>query len=519
MNEYRRARRWALLAFWMFLLAASLSACARGTQVTVEADGLRHTLRTQASTVRGVLKEAGITLGELDRVEPDLWVEVTPGMTITVIRVEEKLETRREPIPFQRRTVRSEALQEGERRLVQLGADGEAEVVYRITLEDGVEVSRVEISRRVVRPPREEIVVVGLRSNLPSVPISGTIAYISGGNAWLMRGSSGSRRPLTSSGDLDGRAFSLSPDGRYLLFSRSGRGESTALNSLWVITTTVVGESPWPLGIKGVLFAEWAPAGETYRFAYSTAERTKGAPGWKANNDLWVATLLPEGKVETRQVLSPSLEGPYSWWGARYAWSPDGQCIAYADAGEIGIIRLPQGERIKLLAFPPYHTYGEWVWTPYISWSPDGRFLVATVHVPSGQEERPEDSPLFQVWAIGLEGKVQAPLVEEAGMWANPLWSPAWPSWNGESCIAYGLAWSPLDSQNSLYDLYVMDRDGSNDRQIRLQGFPALEAAWSPLSPQLVAVHQGNLYLVDLPTGKVEQLTGDGQARHPQWAR
>lgn len=264
------------------------------TQVTLEVDGRVYSFSTHSSTVREVLAEAGVKLGPYDKVEPDLWAEVAPGIHIRVIRVEYRLESIRRPIPFESRIIRSEALPSGERKLVQPGVNGEEEIVYRVTLEDGVEKARDIASTRVITPAQDEIIVVGVEKFLSSVPISGTIAYMSGGNAWLMRLSSNARRPITTLGDLDGRIFELSPDGKYLLFTRREDGDK--LNSLWVVTATIAGDEPKPLGLEGILYAEWEPGtGEegVYRFAYSTGEKTAGSPGWKAHNDLW----LPLGSL------------------------------------------------------------------------------------------------------------------------------------------------------------------------------------------------------------------------------
>ncbi len=496
-------------------------------------------MQTTAATVREVLAENGIPLGELDRVEPDLWVETRPGMTITVVRVEEKIETVREVVPFQRKTVKSEAMSEGETRLIQSGANGEVEITYRIVLEDGVETTRSELRRVIITPEIDEIVVVGTHSALVSVPISGTIAYISAGNAWVMREASGGRRPLTSEGDLDTRVFALSPDGRRLLFTRSGGTDPAApLNTLWIISTTVVGEKAQPLGLKGLNYGEWS--GDGSRFAYSTAERTAGSPGWKANNDLWIASFV-EGEsspISVTQVLSPSAESVYSWWGTSYAWSPDGRYFAYAQADQVGLIEAASGARTPLLQFPVYHTYGEWVWTPSLSWSPDGQFIVCVVHGPSETgEESPEDSPVFDVWALSIDGQVKVKLVSQAGMWAAPHWSPVRPgpstsspqqpgpeaaAGRRESLIAYGRAQEPYNSQLGLYDLYVMDRDGSNKLKLfpsgEELGLEAPQMAWSPNGDQLVIAYQGNLYRLDL-NGQFQQLTADGESGHPRWSR
>ncbi len=494
--------------------------------VTIVVDGEQRVVQTTGATVRDVLAESGITLGELDRVEPDLWVETTPGMSITVVRVEEKLETVREVVPFEHRTVKSEALAEGETRLIQPGANGEVEITYRVILEDGVEVARHELRRTTISEAVDEIIVVGTHSALVSVPISGTIAYISAGNAWLMREASGGRRPLTSEGDLDSRVFALSPDGRQLLFTRSGGTDSTApLNTLWIITTTILGEKAQPLGLEGLIYGEWA--GDGRRFAYSTAERTEGSPGWKANNDLWIASFTETGAspITVTQILSPSAESVYSWWGTNYAWSPDGRYFAYGQADEVGLIDATSGERIPLIQFPVYHTYGEWVWTPGLSWSPDSRFIACIVHGPSETgEESPEDSPIFDVWVVSVDGQVKAKLVSKAGMWAAPHWSPVHSvAGRQESAIAYGRAQEPYNSQLGLYDLYVVDRDGSNERKLFPSGdelgLEAPQMAWSPGGDQLVIAHRGNLYRLDVADGQLRQLTADGESGHPRWSR
>jgi hypothetical protein len=199
-------------------------------------------------------------------------------MVIVVTRVEEKLETTRVPVPFARKTVTNEALPAGATRLIQLGVNGEDEVTTRIVLENGSETERTEVSRLSITQPVDEIIAVGAQDNQTPVPLDGTLAYLSAGNAWVMRDTSAGRRPLTTAGDLDSRVFDLSPDGRQLLYSRRLDGDvKTPINQLWLANTTIVGEMPISLPIRGVVYAGWSPDGT--RIAYSTAERTASSPG------------------------------------------------------------------------------------------------------------------------------------------------------------------------------------------------------------------------------------------------
>ena len=505
------------------LLGFGLVTCGEpeSMRVTLAADGTQQLLLVTASylTVGDLLDAVGFSLGGLDRVEPDLYVQVTDGMTVVVTRVEEMFDTERQVLPFAHRTVRSEAVPEGERRLLQAGTNGELEITYRIVLEDGEEILREEVSRQITVEPVDETVLVGIQGELGSVSISGTIVYLSGGNAWLMRESSDLRRNITGSSDLDGRVLALSADGSRLLFTRAMVGDiDTPLNSLWMARTSLVGEAPKYLGVTGVIWGQWAPDGR--RVAYSTAERSGGVPGWKANNDLWVMTLPEEGSGDEavlEQVLPSTADIPYAWWGRTYAWSPDGSYLAYGQADEVGIVALSDKQRVLLTSFPEYRTRSHWAWVPTLTWSADGYLLTFVAHGEDLSGLEPEDTPIFDLWAASVDGELKARLAEDVGMWSAPRWSSG-----PDGLLAYGQAQSPRNSQDSRYELFLMDRDGSNKRRLfppeGLMGLVAPDVAWAPGGDALLFEYEGNLYRVDVKTGDLAQLTSDGQSTHPRWA-
>ncbi len=514
------------MSLWFLLLAACAPTPKR---VVLLIDGERRVVETQAVTVRDFLSEQNITLGDNDRVDPPLFAEVSRSATITLQRVQIKTEAVSQPIPFSRQLVRDESYPQSQMRVLRLGANGTVEITYAITLAGGQEISRRETGRRIVNQPQDEILAIGTQGSLPSIPLTGSIVYLANGNAWVMRHSSGEKRPLTSTGDLDGRVFSFSSDGRYLLFSRVADDQSTGLNTLWLINTLVLDETPRALSVDDVLFAQLSP--DARSIAYSTGERTPGAPGWKAHNDLLIAPLVISDTMPLKSpqtIWDPSMPAPFSWWGANFAWAPDSRAIAYAFANEIGFIELSSRAtadnstpRRALKNFAPFRTRADWVWLPQIAWSPDSRFVVGAVHAPLGNPRVATDDPAFEVWALARDGSVNAPLAKQTGMWAAPVWSP--PNARGESQIAFGVSLAPSDSERSLYTLNVIDRDGGNKKQIfplsNEDGLSVIQVAWSPDAKQLVAVRDGDLWLYDLASGRWAQLTANGASALPRWGK
>ncbi|MGE5262725.1 MAG: G5 domain-containing protein, partial [Acidobacteriota bacterium] len=517
----------ALLYLLIFFF---LAACAPASKrVAIVADGTRRIVDTNAATVQDVLREQRVAVGDNDRVEPPLYAEIDRSATITITRVEVRTDSARQPIPFERQLVRDETYPEGQMRIVQLGSNGEVEITYALTSENGDALPPRETARKIIRQPQNEILAIGTLGSLPGVPVEGSLVYLANGNAWVMRNSSSDKRPLTSTGDLDGRVFSLSATGRYLLFSRAAEAGGESINTLWLIDTLVLGESPRALSVGDVLYAQLSNDART--IAYSTGEKTPGAPGWKAHNDLWVAPLvtgeisatLPASiTLNARQVWQPAMPAPYSWWGANLALAPDGHAVAYAFANAIGFSELGgavSSRRVLLKDFAPFRTRADWVWVPQVAWSPDSRFVIAAVHAPLDNPVVASDNPSFELWALARDGSVYAPLAKQTGMWAAPAWSP--PDARGESKIAFGVALSPSDSERSRYALYVMDRDGGNKQQIfpqdKEEGLLIAQVAWAPSARQLIALRDNDLWLYDFASARWSQLTANGASALPRW--
>jgi resuscitation-promoting factor RpfB len=571
-------RCWPVLAACLVFLAAcatpirNLPAAATLTPATVNvvitADGKSRTYALAPElTVREAVVQLNLPLTDADRISPAPYTRLSEGLAIKITRVTETYEIEKAVLPFASQIVRRDDRPEGEQRLLQAGVNGEEEITYRTVFEDGTQVSRSIVKRTVIKPAAPEIIVVGSQPSFTLVPISGTLAYINGRNAWIMRQSSGQRLPITTSGDLDGKIFELSPDGAWLLCSRQVSDTTSAdFNTLWAIpipapitplsgaqaaTTTQItppaplaATQPISLPVANIPFyAEWVPAltsplsptlVETRTIAYSNAFKIPRPPGWQANNNLLLTSWWKEKDAKTKneswvftttQVLDTSLWGTYGWWGTGFALSPDGTKIAFARTDAIGLIDLQTFAQSELAVYPAYNTRGDWAWFPSLRWGPDGAYIYTLVHGGPVSLELPEDSPAFDFVALSPQTGLQLELAPRAGMFANPVPSPIQVTASGEHSfqVAFLQAMDQnADSSKSRYQLGVMDRDGSNLRFIfPPEGLPGLPAnqkvTWSPDGRRLAVIYEGNLWLVDVEAGISQQLTGDGLSAKVVW--
>lgn len=515
---YQRAL-WLPMLCLLLALAACSPVVTAAEMITVQlvADGESRAVSVAAgSRVADALLAAGVTLGPLDRTEPHSLALVQAGDEIRVVRVEEAYEVEEHALAFVSHTLQNEALAVGEQRLIQNGVNGLEEVTYRLLYEDGELVARTAVRSQLITSPVEEIVMIGAQSSFSSLNIPGRLAFLAGGNAWLLENNTGSRQALVTTGDLDGRIFEISPDGDWLLFSRSSEEESQ-INTLWVVSLNDL--RLIELGVANVVhYAGWAPGGGATQIAFSTVEPSLNPPGWAANNDLQFINFTPGGEVtEPRQGLpARRTESLYSWWGTGYAWSADGETLAFTRPDAIGSADIDSDQLEILLALTPYQTNSDWAWMPTLAWGDDG-WLYTVDHAEQSAVETQQRSQLFDLVALSPQGELRR-LAQNVGMFANPVPEP------GGGQVAYLRAFTPAQSDISSYELMVMAPDSGNNLALfPPQGAAGLQPqrlAWSPSAEaggMIAFVYQGNLWLVNVLTGEARQLTGDGLVGAVDW--
>ncbi len=489
------------------------------------------------STVGEALTAAQITMSDLDKVAPPGYTVLSDGERVTVTRISEEYNIEQVTIPFEHQELKNEALAEGDRRLSQPGVNGVEEITYHKVFENGIEVSNLPVKTTVIKEAIPEIVMIGSKSAFGSVNIPGKIAYLSAGNAWIIQNSTGDRKCVVTSGDLDGRIFSLSKDGKFLLFTRFS-SDKNKINRLWMASLANDTVRIYDLGVDNIVhFAEFDPSSSIV--AYSTVEWREAAPGWQANNDLFELNVSSRGLIDKPKMdLDSNSGGVYGWWGSEYSWSSDKSLFLYSRPDSVGIFNNNDTSQTTLLEITPYQTGGDWAWVPGSSWSPDGSVVYTVSHSP-GDTSSGEGQQLFNLIAVPLSGSPPIELVENVGMFAYPVTSPASqkteiiekdtgnPQNGNIFSIAFLQAIFPDQSETSGYTLYVADRDGSNKRSL----FPNVGAAglnpqrvvWSPSTIEnggglaIAVIYNGNLWIIDSISGAAQQITGDGLTSRVDW--
>ncbi len=508
-------------------------------QVSITADGKEYQVQLPAgSTAQDALTRAGVVMGSLDRASPALYTVLSGGSHVQVVRVREEFYVEQAVIAFGNQTVLNESLPAGETRLSQPGVNGLEETTYRRVYEDDVLISTSVVKTVTLQEAVPEILMVGSQTPFASLPIPGRMAYLVGGNAWVMEGTTSSRRPVVTTGDLDGRVFSLSADGKWLVYTRSS-SEENEINTLWAVKI----DQPTPLivdlEVSNVIhFAGWSP--EMSALAYSTVEPRPTAPGWQANNDLYMVNISQSGGLGEKSLqLEANSGGVYGWWGMDFAWGVDGLLLGYARPDGVGLLDVRLDEMRSLLDIMPFQTGSDWAWVPGIGWGPDGKVIYTVDHVVKAGVPSAEESPYFDLVAIPLDGGAPVSLVAEVGMFAYPSPSPVQPLVVSPATeaspavienayqVAYLQAIFATESSTSRYRLCVMDRDGSNRQTLfpdqGSAGLDPQQVVWSPAPVgdparlMIAVIYQGNIWLVSPADGTAQQVTGDGLAARVDW--
>ncbi len=144
-----------------------------GREIVISIDGKQIQSRSAAATVGQALAEAGVPLTGLDISKPEESAPVPPDGQIRVVRVVEEVTLSEKIIPFNSRTELTDSLELDQQGLLQGGEPGLAIARVRTRIEDGVQVSQINESESIVRPPKDRVLGFGTKIVIRSATVDG----------------------------------------------------------------------------------------------------------------------------------------------------------------------------------------------------------------------------------------------------------------------------------------------------------------------------------------------------------
>lgn len=144
-------------------------------ELIITSGGMSLTIHSAAKTIGEALAEAGIPLQGLDASFPAENEALPADGQIRVVRVSESISVEIQSIPFSTEEAESADVAFGQQEILQNGVNGLAMTRTRIRYEDGVEVSRMDEGRTVLKDPITQQVLSGTKIVLS--PVGGNAPY------------------------------------------------------------------------------------------------------------------------------------------------------------------------------------------------------------------------------------------------------------------------------------------------------------------------------------------------------
>lgn len=135
----------------------------RATPITLVADGQRQQVRTQATTVQGLIDDKKVPMGAKDTVVPAPSTSLSAGMVVTITRVSDVVVTQDEVLAMKVKTINDPQILKGNQIVKQEGSDGKRRVTYHIYYQNGVETRRETLKVEGNVDPVERIILVGTK--------------------------------------------------------------------------------------------------------------------------------------------------------------------------------------------------------------------------------------------------------------------------------------------------------------------------------------------------------------------
>lgn len=132
-------------------------------EVPIDNAGEKETVWTTGGTVEEVLVANDLKPGKSDKVKPGKKEEVTKETEIKVTGVTKETVVEEETIDFKTKEKTDSNLEKGRKKVIQQGSNGNVEKTYELVLENGKEVEKTEIDKKVLQKAKKEIVSIGTK--------------------------------------------------------------------------------------------------------------------------------------------------------------------------------------------------------------------------------------------------------------------------------------------------------------------------------------------------------------------
>jgi dipeptidyl aminopeptidase/acylaminoacyl peptidase len=324
----------------------------------------------------------------------------------------------------------------------------------------------------------------------------------------------------------------ISPDGRQIVYVRQYADimKDSFFSDLWVVNADGSGNRPLTHGNFHEYQPRWSPDGKQIAFlsdrsgsvqiyvqpmdgvpvAITQSAGTPSSIHWSPDSrHIAFTQVLPEAPLVVGILPTPPD-------GAKWAPPPvyfDKMNFRLDNMGNLPrghaqvFVVSSAGGPSKQVTTGDFDYDGPWAHSFWgwetIAWAADGRHLMLSVDLKPDPDTRVRDSELYE---ISIDGGPMRALTDRRGPDRSQIASP-----DGR-LIAY-LGYDASGSESDAQNIYVMNSDGTNKRQIaRELDRGAMQIAWSPDSSGIYTMYddRGNTKLALLSLdGRRQMLAGD----------
>ena len=135
----------------------------RAFPVKMNVDGSQKTVNITGGTVEDVIKEAGISLGQFDKISKKMSKKVNEKTSITIQRIEYKTETKTVKTDFKTKVEYDDSMYEDQRKVKKKGVKGKSINEYKYKIVDGEIAETKILSSKTVKEPVTQVLIRGTK--------------------------------------------------------------------------------------------------------------------------------------------------------------------------------------------------------------------------------------------------------------------------------------------------------------------------------------------------------------------